>query len=299
MNCTYFRDHLLVLLHTDVTLRTKERHGREKAIEPLRGVSSRLNIDCFALQTLHFVRRNKAMLDPQNIHVQSVAIPGEPLRLQSYTRPMALFGLMLFHSWNVPKPNSVCVLGLGGNVLGHFFANTLNPEAEIHTVEVEPVVLEMCRLHGMLDTQRVTCHIGDARDVLQRMNRRFDMIFVDCFDPQTGDMLYEEAFLRGTRAAINPAGTVLINIHSAPNKHVLSCFLRFFETVHALRFSDTAAAGQCIVACSIQSHSCPKSVKQMRDIALMLKDKYPLSVTSPKRSGALRIDGGTVRIWDT
>jgi spermidine synthase len=75
---------------------------------------------------------------------------------------------------------SVLILGLGGGSAARI-ARAIAPAAHVVGVEYDPAVVAAARRHFDLDALGVEIVCGDARDVLRRERRRFDLVIDDIF----------------------------------------------------------------------------------------------------------------------
>jgi len=75
---------------------------------------------------------------------------------------------------------SALILGLGGGSAARLL-RALAPRARLVGVEYDPAVVAAARRHFALDTLGLEIVCGDARDVLRRERRRFDLVIDDVF----------------------------------------------------------------------------------------------------------------------
>lgn len=78
------------------------------------------------------------------------------------------------------RRRSVLLLGLGGGSAARI-ARAIAPDARIVGVEYDPAVVAASRRHFDIDALGVEIVCGDARDVLRRERRRFDLVIDDVF----------------------------------------------------------------------------------------------------------------------
>jgi SAM-dependent methyltransferase len=78
------------------------------------------------------------------------------------------------------RRRAVLILGLGGGSAARL-ARALAPGARVVGVELDRAVIAAARRHFGLDALGVEVLEGDARRVLERERRRFDLVVEDCF----------------------------------------------------------------------------------------------------------------------
>jgi spermidine synthase len=78
------------------------------------------------------------------------------------------------------RRRSALILGLGGGSAARL-VRALAPAARIVGVELDPRVLAVARRHFDLDALGVEVVCDDARSLLSRERRRFDLVVEDCF----------------------------------------------------------------------------------------------------------------------
>jgi len=105
----------------------------------------------------------------------------------SIVSPLHLLGLytqamMLALAWK-PRPESVCILGLGGGrlamVLHHYF-----PEVVIDCIEIDPEIVDISEtFFGVRRDERLRITVQEGGEYMQTLpeGRLFDIIIVDCF----------------------------------------------------------------------------------------------------------------------
>jgi hypothetical protein len=217
-------------------------------------------------RTLHFVHRTTPDV---GYEVQSVWIPGAPLRLQCYPRLNLQY--LFMHSmraqygeppkageaWDVaklrlPTSGDVVILGMGGNVMANCLVHLLPPTVAIHVVEIEPAVVAVCSLEGLLPTApNFHAHVCDVVVALQRLDdASCSLIILDCFDPLEGDMMAHANWLRQVKVKLNGTGVAVVNMHCAPNGKYLSVFVDVFGrgAVEVLEFG--ASPAQVAIVCA-------------------------------------------------
>ncbi len=108
-----------------------------------------------------------------------------------------------------PGTRSALVIGLGSGVLPRSYAlQGIQTEA----IDIDPVVLELCRKHFGLPAELVV-HLEDARTYLARPGTNYDLIVLDVFSGDTtpAHLLSVEA-MRSLEARLNPGGLIAFNL---------------------------------------------------------------------------------------
>jgi spermidine synthase len=133
-----------------------------------------------------------------------------------YTRTM-LAGVFV-----QPDPQRILLIGLGGGALNRFVA-TAFPSAEMTTVEIDPVVLDLARdKMGYHPGLHETVVVTDGRTFLKNDLSTYDWILVDAYGGgAVPPHLKTKEFYELLRARLNPHGVVILNIHGG-NKLFLS-----------------------------------------------------------------------------
>lgn len=91
------------------------------------------------------------------------------------------------------RPRSALILGLGGGSAARLIRR-LAPQARIVGVEKDRAVVRAARRHFGLDALGVEVVVGDARSVLERERRRFDVVIEDVFVGVTQHLRKPEGF---------------------------------------------------------------------------------------------------------
>jgi len=143
-----------------------------------------------------------------------------------YVKGMIAGGLAMGKAVGMARPRKrVLCLGLGGGTLPMFFAQGHHRagqegDAEVHAVELDPVVVEAAMAAMGLDQGLVKVHVQDAGDFAKTWaGEKFDLVFLDCFGGDDGvpDALVDPegplcAALRGGTLLAAP-GVLVVNQH--------------------------------------------------------------------------------------
>jgi spermidine synthase len=111
-----------------------------------------------------------------------------------------------------PGIRRVCVIGLGGGSLPRALAR-MRPEAEVDSVEIDPVVREVARKYFLYEeTDRIRTVIADGRVFLAQPGPAYDLIVLDAFN-STGVPFHltTREFFEIVRRRLSPDGIFAAN----------------------------------------------------------------------------------------
>lgn len=186
-------------------------------------------------KTLHFaldeVQSRMDVRNPQALHL-------------AYTRMM--MGFLLF----VPLPSTIGMIGLGGGSLAKFCHRHL-PQARITVIEINPYVIALREEFRVpRDSERFEVIEADGAAFLRETTRRFDVLLVDAYD-ETGlpEPLATQRFFDDCRAALSPAGMLVVNLHGDHPHHTVHVdrLRRSFDDA-VLVVDDTARDNRIVFA---------------------------------------------------
>ncbi len=144
--------------------------------------------------------------------VQSAMRVDRPDALElSYTR--AMMGFLLF----VPPPRSALLVGLGGGSLAKFIHRSM-PETRLHVVEIKHEVVDVAHRYFALppECDRLSIAIGDGARLIGQRREADDLMLIDAYDGRSlAASLATEAFFQAARAALSPAGVLVMNLWSS------------------------------------------------------------------------------------
>ena len=148
----------------------------------------------------------------------SVEDPTAPL-LRYVQQMLAMLAVWESTHPSMPESPRFLVVGLGGASLSNALAS-IYPQAEVVSVEIEPVVVEAAqKFFFYRESNLVQTVVDDARHYLQENSRPFDVIFLDAFDgvgvpPSLRTVEFMEILDRN----LNPNGALVANIHFTPRE---------------------------------------------------------------------------------
>lgn len=130
--------------------------------------------------------------------------------VHEYTR-LQLLGLTFLEK----PPERILVIGLGGASLTKAL-HALYPEAQVDSVEIDPVVVEAARRFFFYrEGPKVRTFVQDARQYVLQTRERYDIVFLDAFDGlDVPEALRTRQFYRDVAALLESDGSVVVaNLH--------------------------------------------------------------------------------------
>ncbi|MEX0958688.1 MAG: polyamine aminopropyltransferase [Burkholderiales bacterium] len=148
--------------------------------------------------------------------VQSSMKLSDPVDLVlSYTRAMMSF--LLF----APRPKHVVMIGLGGGSLTKFIYHRIDG-TRITVVENNPKVITAARRYFFVpeDDERLQVELADGEEWIARHPESCDVLMVDGYDGHNQvQALSTEDFYASARAALEPAGILVVNLWSSDRRY--------------------------------------------------------------------------------
>jgi spermidine synthase len=107
----------------------------------------------------------------------------------------------------------ILLIGLGGASMQKFLHDLL-PETVLETVEIDPEVVRMARkFFGFEPDDNQIVHVGDGRAFIENSKRRYDIIFLDAYGPDSIPYsLATQEFLEAVRDRLAEGGVVCSNL---------------------------------------------------------------------------------------
>jgi spermidine synthase len=143
--------------------------------------------------------------------LESAVDLSDPLKLVvPYTR--TLYGGLFFQ----PEPKRVLMIGLGGAGFHRLFVAAF-PTSLLHTIELDPKVVELCKTHlGFEPTEHTPVTTMDGRMFVKRNRESWDWIILDAFrGGYVPPHLKTEEFYRECAERLGPKGVFITNLHSS------------------------------------------------------------------------------------
>jgi spermidine synthase len=211
--------------------------------------------------------------------LESAVDLSDPLKLVvHYTR--SLYGALFIQ----PQPQRVMMIGLGGAGFHRLFAAAF-PEALLHTVELDPKVLELCETRMQFKpTAKTPVTIMDGRMFVKRNKEKWDWLILDAFRGGfVPPHLKTEEFYRECAARLSDRGVFVSNLHATSQLYFsdLKTIQKVFPQVVLF---ETLGRGN-VIACAVN----------YRTPVITDDSKWPTaeSVTKPVFAG--RLDMAEVR----
>jgi hypothetical protein len=164
-------------------------------------------------------------------------------------------------------PGTWVVLGMGAGAMAAFLGSSLPACSHVATVEMEPSVVAVNRLHMDYPARStgMSCVVADAVQLVSgddeswtratgiNTKMRSDgavCILLDCYDPVAGDMLCARQLIQGCKRRLGANGVLAVNAHidALADPSLLAPFVDVFggSCVHAL---TVAGYAQVLVIC--------------------------------------------------
>ena len=192
----------------------------------------------------------------------------------SKVQPLELVQIMslLTLGWVSGGPKAIAdprvlLLGLGGGSIARVLAAALPPGGSVHSVELEPEVIDAAsKYFGLeLSEPRCTAEAADCAAFLKqrhqglrevnkagdRKDGRYEVILLDAFTSEgLSPSTRENATLEAAHGCLSPTGILVVNLHTGPPKDpddpdyyvargVLRLLCRKFDSVYRVLCSTT------------------------------------------------------------
>jgi len=154
--------------------------------------------------------------------------------------PVYDFYSLFMHSFLfVPEPVNVLIIGLGAGVcprlVSHYF-----PKANIDIIEIDGEVVSIAKKFFFFkETDKIKVYIGDAFNVIQKIDKEYDVILIDAFDKHyipTHIMSLE--FTEFVSFKLKEDGILAVNmcnIHPSYFSHVNTIRTKFGDNIFCLK----------------------------------------------------------------
>lgn len=134
----------------------------------------------------------------------------------------------------------------------HFYAMDANDFLRGDFVEPPKCHLNACHVEEK-DGIKGEAHSSDFQQQFpyQKPETQYNIIFLDCYDPEEGTMMHSASLISLCRHRLTPGGALLINAHLDPHSENLQKIFGkedVFETIQVLRVSGCT---QCIIVCLV------------------------------------------------
>lgn len=211
--------------------------------------------------------------------LESAVDLSDPLKLVvHYTR--SLYGALFIQ----PQPKRVLMIGLGGAGFHRLFTAAY-PDSLLHTVELDPKVLELCQSRMQFkSTANTPVTIMDGRMFVKRNREQWDWLVLDAFRGGfVPPHLKTEEFYRECAARLSDRGVFVTNLHATSQLYYSD--LRTIQKVFPqLVLFETMGRGNVIVC----------AVKYQTPV-IIDPSKWPTPESLERPEFAGRLDLKTVR----
>jgi len=168
-----------------------------------------------------------------------------------------------------PKPERILVIGLGGGSL-QMALHALLPQAEIVSVEIDPVVYKLAKQYfAYTDGGKLKTVIQDGRVFVKRealKNAQYDWIILDAFN---GDYIPEHLmtreFLQEVSQILSPSGMVIANTFSTSKlyDYETATYASVFKTL--VEYQTPTKGNRLLFACQCEALEFSHGSKSLAD----------------------------------
>lgn len=138
---------------------------------------------------------------------------------------------------NMIKPERILEIGTFTGYSALCMAETLGDTGVIHTIErddeLEDFILENFELSGL--TNKIKLHIGDAIDIIEKLDEVFDLVFIDG-DKREYAVYYDAVFPK-----VRNGGFILVDNTLWDGKVLKHVSANDMQTIEIMRFNDKIA----------------------------------------------------------
>lgn len=173
----------------------------------------------------------------------------DPLKLVvPYTR--SLYGALFLQ----PEPKRVLMVGLGGAGFNRLFAAAF-PDSLLHTVELDPKVVELCREKmAFTPTAQTPVTTMDGRMFIKRNREAWDWIILDAFrGGYVPPHLKTQEFYRECARRLSDQGVFISNLHAT--SELFRSDLRTIQSVFPQVVLFTTKGRGNVIACAVKYRS--------------------------------------------
>lgn len=136
------------------------------------------------------------------------------------------------------RPQFILEIGTFTGYSALCMAEALDDEGELHTIEIDDEIEDFARKYFDRSpyAAKIHFHIGDALDIVPRLDKSFDLVFIDA-DKRRYTDYYETVFPK-----VRPGGFILADNTLWDGKVVTEAGTNDAQTRGILRFNDLIAA---------------------------------------------------------
>lgn len=218
--------------------------AQEKVLEKKRSLYQNIYVvEQYDLRCMRFRKRNKSDLSQSCLDLKNP----KHLVFNYYKQVMAA-------TFYLEQPKDILIIGLGGGIL----AKTLHeiyPDANITSVEIDPVVADMAKNHfGYSDEKtQLSTVVKDGRIFVKRAakkNKQYDFILLDAYNSDyIPEHLMTQEFLQEAKSLLKKDGLLMANTFSQSKlfDHESATYAAVFGTINQLVFGN-AKTNRLIIA---------------------------------------------------
>jgi spermidine synthase len=192
----------------------------------------------------------------------------------SYTRAMMAALPLVDHQ------RRILLIGLGGASMQKFLHDLL-PETVLETVEIDPAVVRIARkFFGFEPDDKQIVHIGDGRAFIENSKKRYDIIFLDAYGPDSIPYgLATQEFLQAVRDRLAEGGIVCSNLLTG-NPRFWDMVKTYAEVFPELRLIKPPRSGNAILFAPLDRPGLSAEVWARE--AAAFEEEHPTSLNLPK-----------------
>lgn len=218
--------------------------AQEKVLEKKRSLYQNIYVvEQYDLRCMRFRKRNKSDLSQSCLDLKNP----KHLVFNYYKQVMAA-------TFYLEQPKDILIIGLGGGILAKTF-HEIYPDANITSVEIDPVVADMAKNHfGYNDKKtQLSTVVKDGRIFVKRAakkNKQYDFILLDAYNSDyIPEHLMTQEFLQEAKSLLKKDGLLMANTFSQSKlfDHESATYAAVFGTINQLIF-DHAKANRLIIA---------------------------------------------------
>ncbi|KAG8343866.1 hypothetical protein TRVL_05295 [Trypanosoma vivax] len=258
--CQHFAGVDLLWVQSDIVVTNKKIIRRDRKMNKVECQVDKLQSK---FCSMHFVHRNAHRAgDAGSYNLQSVLSLDMPEQMQCVAGNILHFTLLVHgmlrhaqcgdHSNSsftiLPSPfSAIVIIGMGGNSIGCGLRHILGSEANIHLVEIEPAVVQVCKTVGLVKEEKNThIHLGSAEEALHKCPINCTIIFMDAFEPIGGHMVNTMNIIKSAFDHLEADGLLVINEHSIPNEEQLAPLLQIFGN-HNVQYINIRGCEESVI----------------------------------------------------
>jgi spermidine synthase len=175
-----------------------------------------------------------------------------------------------------PRADSILMIGLGGGVLTGYVGRFM-PQAQIESVEIDPVVIDTAKAYfGLKETDRTRIIESDGRVFLNRSRKQYDLALIDAYIGGFVPFhLMTKEFYTLLKRHLAQGGAAVFNVHEI--NRLFPVAVRTLQTVFATVDIYRSGLGEVAVVAT----DAPRSPEALARRAKELQDQYAFRYPLP------------------